>query len=426
MQTVQAILILVSFLAAVGLMMTKKLPAIVAMPVLGILIAAIAGVPFLTPAEEGGQTIFGHVIGTGSARLGSTIVVTIFGAIFAKVIEKQGIAGEIIRKAAELAGDKPRAVAFAISLAIFLIFIGMSGTGAVIMVATIAIPLLLAAGIAPIAAASLILMSLTAGLMINVSAYQMYIDMFGMTADDAKYMGVVLAVIGMVITFVYIMLKVKPNPVRSSWAMPAQNQEKKVHPVALVMPVLPLVLVFLFKLDALPALMIGIVVTALITTPKDIANVLSACFIEGIKDVAAAIGLMIGIGILLNGVTTTAVTTIIQPYITAITPKNAIVYVILFTVLSPLATYRGPLNSGGMGGALGTLMIGTGLISPNAIGWALRANTFTQCICDPTNTHNVVCADFAHVDVNDVLKSTLPYAVVMCFIGMVYAGIFIY
>lgn len=426
MQTLQAILILIVFLVSVYLMMTKKLSAIVAMPLMGILIAAIAGVPFMTPAEEGGQTIVGHVIGAGSARLASTIIVTIFGAIFAKVIEKQGIAGEIIRKAAELAGDKPRAMAIAIFAAIFMIFIGMSGTGAVIMISTIAVPLMLAAGIAPVAAAGLMLIALTSGLMINVSAYQMYIDMFGMTADEAKFMGIVLAVIGAVGGIVYILLNVKPTPVRSSWAMPAQSQGKKVHPIALLSPIVPLLLVFVFKLPALSALMIGIVLTVLITTPKQIANVLAASFIEGIKDVAAAVGLMIGIGILLHGVTATATTTVIQPYITAITPKNTLVFIILFTVLSPLAMYRGPMNTSGMGGALGTLMLGTGLISPAAIGWALRANTFVQCICDPTNTHNVVCADFTHVDVNDIMKSTLPYAVAMCLAGMIYAGIFIY
>ena len=101
---------------------------------------------------------------------------------------------------------------------------------------------------------------------------------------------------------------------------------------------------FFFKIDALSSLIIAILFTVLITTPKQTVNVLAACFVEGIKDVAAVIGLMIGIGILLNGVTAAATTALIQPLVTAIIPKTAVGYVLLFALLSPLALYRGPLN----------------------------------------------------------------------------------
>ncbi|MDD4849110.1 MAG: transporter [Gemmiger sp.] len=427
MINVQVILILVVFFGAIVLMMTKKLPAILALPLIGILVAAIAGVPFLTTTAEDGQTICGYVIGTGSAKLASTMIVAMFGAIFAKVIERQGIAETIIRKAAEMAGDKPLAMAFALTAAIVVIFIGMSGAGPVIMVCTIAIPLMLAAGIAPVVSASLVLFGLTIGLMINVSQYQMYIDTLGMTNEQVKRMGLVLAVIGILVTIVYILLKVKRQPVRSSWAMPAAEKEvKKVNPVALLMPVFPMVLVFFFHLDALTSLIIAILVTTLITTPKKAISVLSACFVEGIKDVAAVIGLMIGIGILLNGVTATATTALMQPLVQAIIPSSPVGYVLLFAILSPLALYRGPLNMYGLGSGLATIMLASGNINAFAVGMALRSNTFVQCTSDPTNTQNVICADFAHVDVNDILKSTLPYTMVMCLFGLIYSAVFIF
>ena len=43
MQTLQVIVILAIFLAGVALMMTKKMPAILALPCMGILIAVVAG-----------------------------------------------------------------------------------------------------------------------------------------------------------------------------------------------------------------------------------------------------------------------------------------------------------------------------------------------------------------------------------------------
>lgn len=427
MAIVQIVLILAVLLGGVILMMTKKLPAILAMPMMGILVAVCAGVPFMTPAEEGGQTIVSYVISAGSVRLASTIIVTMFGAIFAKLIEKQGIAESIIHKAAELAGDKPLAMAFALTAAIIVIFIGMSGAGPVIMVCTIAVPLMLAAGIAPVVSAGLILLGLTVGLMVNVSQYQMYIDTLGMTQEQVQSMGIVLAIIGMAITAVYILVNVKRKPVRSAWAMPKQDtQTKKVNPVALFMPLLPFILVFFFKIDALTSLIIAILVTVLITTPKQIVNVLSACVIEGIKDVAAVTGLMIGIGILLHGVTATATIALVQPLVEAIIPSTAIGYVLLFAILSPLALYRGPLNMSGMGSGLAAIMLAAGTMNPHAVGMALRCNTFVQCASDPTNTQNVICADYAHVDVNDILKSTLPYTMLMCLIGLIYSAIFIF
>lgn len=427
MSTVQVVLILAVFFGAIALMMAKKLPAILALPLIGILVAAIAGVPFLTSTAEDGQTICGYVIGAGSAKLASTMIVTMFGAVFAKLIEKQGIAETIIRKAAELAGDKPLAMAFALTAAIIVIFIGMSGAGPVIMVCTIAVPLLLAAGIAPVVASSLILLGLTVGLMLNVSQYQMFIDTLGMTQEQVKSMGLILAAIGIVFTIGYILVKVKRTPVRSSWAMPAtQNKKKSVNAVALFTPILPFILVFVCKIDALTSLIIAILFTVLITTPRQAVNVLSACFIEGIKDVAAVIGLMIGIGILLNGVTAVATTALIQPLVTAIIPKTAVGYVLLFAILSPLALYRGPLNMYGLGSGLATIMLAAGSMNPYAVGMALRCNTFVQCASDPTNTQNVICADFAHVDVNDILKSTLPFTMLMCFAGLVYSAVFIF
>lgn len=427
MDTLRVVLILAVFFGAIGLMMSKKMPALLALPLMGILVAVIAGVPFMTTTAEDGQTICGYVLGEGSIKLGSTIVVTIFGAIFAKEIEKQGIAENIIHKAAELAGDKPLAMAFVMTAAIIIIFVGMSGAGPVIMVCTIAVPLLLAAGIPAVETASLILLGLTVGLMLNVSQYQMFIDTLGMTQEQVKSMSIILTVIGVICTAIYILVKIRPKPVRSSWAMPADKQsEKKGNAIAMLSPLLPFILVFFCKLDALTSLIISIIITVLITTPKKAVSVISACFIEGIKDVAAVIGLMIGIGILLNGVTANATTALIQPIITKIIPGVPVTYVLFFAILSPLALYRGPLNMYGLGSGLATIMLTSGSMNPYAVGMALRCTTFVQCASDPTNTQNVICADFAHVDVNDILKSTLPITMVMCLCGLIYSAIFIF
>lgn len=421
MATLQVILIFAVFVAGVVLMMTKKLPAILALPLMGILIAAVAGVPFVS-ADADTQSITDFVLSKGAVKLASTISVTIFGAIFAKAIQKEGISDAIIRKAAELAGDKPTAIALALTAAIAIIFTAMSGAGPVIMVSQIAIPLFLSAGIEPVVAASLILFGLNIGLLFNVSQYQLYVDTIGMDMNVILSTSAVMGVICAIVTIVYIVLNTRSAKKSAAWAAKAPAKTD-VNPVALIMPLVPIVLVFFLKWNAETALLISIIVTVLITKPKEAVQVLSSSVVEGIKDVAGVIGLMMGIGILLNGVSATQTSSLMQPIISAIVPSNPIVYVILFTILSPLALYRGPLNMYGLGSGLAKIMVSAGTLSASAVGMALRSTSVVQCVSDPTNTQNVIVADYANIDVNDILKSTLPYTMVMAFFILLYTAI---
>lgn len=421
MATLQVILIFAIFIAGVVLMMTKKLPAILALPLMGILIAAVAGVPFVS-ADADTQSITDFVLSKGAVKLAGTISVTIFGAIFAKAIQKEGISDTIIRKAAELAGDKPTAIALALTAAIAIIFTAMSGAGPVIMVSQIAIPLFLSAGIEPVVAASLILFGLNIGLLFNVSQYQLYVDTIGMDMNVILSTSAVMGVICAIVTIIYIVLNTRSAKKSAAWAAKAPAKTD-VNPVALIMPLVPIVLVFFLKWNAETALLISIIVTVLITKPKEAVQVLSSSVVEGIKDVAGVIGLMMGIGILLNGVSATQTSSLMQPIISAIVPSNPIVYVILFTILSPLALYRGPLNMYGLGSGLAKIMVSAGTLSASAVGMALRSTSVVQCVSDPTNTQNVIVADYANVDVNDILKSTLPYTMVMAFFILLYTAI---
>ena len=421
MATLQVILIFAIFIAGVVLMMTKKLPAILALPLMGILIAAVAGVPFVS-ADADTQSITDFVLSKGAVKLAGTISVTIFGAIFAKAIQKEGISDAIIRKAAELAGDKPTAIALALTAAIAIIFTAMSGAGPVIMVSQIAIPQFLSAGIEPVVAASLILFGLNIGLLFNVSQYQLYVDTIGMDMNVILSTSAVMGVICVIVTIVYIVVNTRSAKKSAAWAAKAPAKTD-VNPVALIMPLVPIVLVFFLKWNAETALLISIIVTVLITKPKEAIQVLSSSVVEGIKDVAGVVGLMMGIGILLNGVSATQTSSLMQPIISAIVPSNPIVYVILFTILSPLALYRGPLNMYGLGSGLAKIMVAAGTLSASAVGMALRSTSVVQCVSDPTNTQNVIVADYANVDVNDILKSTLPYTMVMAFFILLYTAI---
>lgn len=388
--SIRVILILVAFAVFVGLMVAKKLPTILALPLLGVLTVVIAGVPFMTPAEEGGQTIMSYVIGSGASRLAGTIIATIFGGMFAKVIQKQGISDAIIRKAAELAGDKPYAIAFVLTAATALIFSAIGGAGPVIMVSTIVIPLMLSAGIQPVVAAGLVLFGISTGGLFNVANYQFYVDTIGMDMDMIKSASIVMGIASVVAIVAYVLLNVKRTGGKSYWAKPAAEETKEVNVFALLAPLVPILLVFVFQFTAELSLIIAVIYTILVTNPRQIIQVASSSLVEGIQDVAGVTALMIGIGILLNGVSAEATVALMQPLIGAIMPRSAVVYVIAFTILSPLALYRGPLNSYGLGSGLANIMLAAGTMSPAAVGNALRATGVVQGVSDPTNTHDVM------------------------------------
>lgn len=80
----------------------------------------------------------------------------------------------------------------------------MSGAGAVIMVAQIAIPIFLASGIESLVAACLILFGLNIGLIFNVSLYQIFIDTIGMDIETIKSYSIVMGIISTIITLIYI------------------------------------------------------------------------------------------------------------------------------------------------------------------------------------------------------------------------------
>src|SRR5690554_3906737 len=97
-----AILIIVLFLVLALLMYTRKLPTLLAIPIMAIGIAIISGVPL-----SGDNSILSSIIEGGVTRLASAYVAVIFGAWLGQIMTQSGISKSIIKFAAELGGDRP-------------------------------------------------------------------------------------------------------------------------------------------------------------------------------------------------------------------------------------------------------------------------------------------------------------------------------
>ncbi|MBN3524851.1 citrate transporter [Paenibacillus apiarius] len=424
---VQAVGILLVFLVFVGLMMTRKLPTILALPLMAILFAVIAGVPWMSNDPEA-TTIAKTILSSGSMRLSGAIAGLIFGAWFGQILNKVGITKSIIRKAAELAGDKPVLISVLFFATASIIFSAAGGLGMVILVGTIVIPIMLTAGISQFVASIVVISAVGVGALFNVSNWAVYVDVLGLSVQTIADYTLVAALPLILVSLAMIIFYIRRDGKgRKAWAMPTASggEGKKVPAFALISPLVPVILVFAFKLDIVPAVVIGALVTILLTWPKRPIHVLSSALVEGIQDVAGAMALMIGIGILLNSVMAPQVSALISPLIETVLPTSPLMYILFFTLLSPLAIYRGPLNVWGLGSGIAALFVSAGM-TPVAAMLALRVVSNVQAVSDPTNSHNVWVADFTKSDINDILKKTLPWMMVAVLISMVFGSFMVF
>ncbi|MBE6828595.1 MAG: citrate transporter [Ruminococcaceae bacterium] len=428
MATLQAIGILVIFVACVILMMTRKLPTILALPIMAIGIALVAGIPFVSGNPKQ-ISIAQDILQDGAMKMSTAITGVIFGGWFGKILTKSGIANTIIRKAAEMAGDHPFPIAMIFLAACSVIFASCDGLGIIILVGTIAIPIMISAGLSPLIAGMVILLSEGIGATFNVSTLGVYIDTLGLKLETVTSYSLLCGIPVIVIAIIMLVYMIKfSGKTRKAWAMPStavDPSEKNVRTVALISPLIPVVLVFAFQIPMVPAILIGIAVALLLSTPRNVIQIISSSFIEGLQDTAGAIALMVGIGITLKTVMSPEVANILSPIIKAIIPTSPIMFVLVFGLLCPLAIYRGPLNVWGLGSGIVALLAASGM-NPIAAMVALRLDSNVQCVCDPTNSHNVWISDFTKTDVNDYLKNTIAWVAASTVVGLIIAGFMLY
>jgi hypothetical protein len=528
------------FLALVAAMYTRVLPALLALPILAIALSSIAGMQW--------ENMFTVVVQQGSTRLATWIIAAILGSVLAQVVEKTGIAQTAIKKTAELGGDRPMILAVLLTIVIALLFTTLGGLGAVIMVATIVIPILLSLGLRPLFVGCLFLLAMSLGGAFNLVNWQAYKDTLGMTNAQIGAFAWPFAILMLLVTAAFMIIEGKRMG-KARYKATIEETPDIAHQFvpwyALLTPIIPLIPVLVFVLlpkvyqqnpivsitytgekpahvyvDAsgsdsfgdgqfeghdpsvlIPAgktgtvrpgsyrvsvynlfsssgigrasaevdlkywtktdiqvafdangaatitplvtpttydfpitvaLLLGILYGAIATWRRGQSTVqlLTKATFDGIAAVGPALALMVGIGMVLNATMAPEVSGIIAPMLARVVPQagagvGAMVhYVILFTILAPLALYRGPLNLYGMGaGLIGALKP---LMPAGAIMGAFLSVGMIQGVSDPTNTHNVWVANYTNTDVQDILKRTLPYMWILAIVGLILSAVLYY
>jgi hypothetical protein len=392
------------FALCAALMYARVLPALLAVPLMALGMAAVAG--------AGPADLAGVVVG-GSVKLAPVFVTVIFGALLSRVTLSTGIAETIVNYAAEFGGDSPALLALALSAAVAVLFTSLTGLGAIIMVGSIVLPIMMTIGVSRRTAATLFMLAFALGYIFNLTQWKFYTTTFGATREQLQPYAYVLAAIDLAALLVFAALRFRLERGYATWALETDEpvSRRRVPAWALLTPVLPIVFYFFLKMDPIIAFALAALYGVVSTRPREGVQTLVAAAIRGIEDVAPAVLLFVGIGMLLATTGLPSVKAALVPLVGALAPRSAIGYVVLFGLLSPLALYRGPLNPFGVGIAVYTVLAGLGVFPAVTLVAAIMAVVQVQNVCDPTNTQNVWVANYAGVRVDEITKLTLPYQV---------------
>lgn len=402
-------------------MFARVMPALLAVPAMAVVVAVLVRLPL--------TNILNDVIAAGSVKLASAYVAVFAGAMLGRVMIQTGIAEETIKRAAEFGGERPMIVAGALMIVTAVLFTSLTGLGAIIMVGSLVLPIMMSLGLPRKLAAVLFLMSFATGFIFNIALWRLYRELLQIApASDLPPQVPVFAAGLLIITATAVTMHaiVAARRARgmSFWAVSTREEllermaEKRVPFISFLTPVVPLILYVGFGWRELPAFIGGALFGVLATQPRLSIRTLTASAVRGLEDGAPAALLLIGIGMLLNALTLPAVKTALAPIVTMAPLNSPLTYVLFFGLLSPLALYRGPLNPFGVGIGVYSIMFAAGALPALALLAAIMSVVQVQNVCDPTNTHNVWVANFTGVRVEEITRATIVTMMVVCTGGL--------
>lgn len=398
-----AALVLIVFVLFAALMYARVMPAIVALPLMAVAMALAAGV---------GIAALGPVVVNGAAALAPVYVAVIFGAMLGRVTLDTGIARALVNLAAEYGGENAFGLALVLCAIVALLFTSLSGLGAIIMVGSIVLPIMMTTGVPRTVAATLFLMAFALGYIFNIVNWKFYTSFFHVQPQQFLTYAVVLAVFDGIALVLYAIVAFRRERDYAAWAMRRREGAERpgVPWWSLVTPILPIVLYFVLHMDATPAFALSAIYGVLATRPRDAIRTLVAAAIRGVEDVAPAVLLFMGIGMLYYVATNEPrFAAAIAPLVAGAWIRNPIAYIAVFGVLSPLTLYRGPLNPFGVGIAVFTVLLASHAVPAVVLVAAVMAVVQVQNVCDPTNTQNVWVANFTGAQTDAITKRTLPF-----------------
>jgi uncharacterized ion transporter superfamily protein YfcC len=347
------------------------------------------------------------------------MIAILLGSWLGKLLDETGIAGTLVRKIVEFGGDRPVVVALGV-LAVSTIVGTVTGSAPAAMLAgIIGIPAMIAVGIPKVTAAGTILMGIAAGMPFELPVWQFFSTALELPIPTVRGFMIKLFPFALAAAVLFVLVESRRRGVEHAWSAkslapkPRSGRRARLGDApwyALLTPLVPLVLALGLELAIIPSLLAGVLYCLITTTrPREMNKRLLRTLYGGFEVAAAPITLFIAIGILLAAVKLPGAIDALEPLVKEVSPQNAVLFVLVFTVLVPLCLYRGPLNVFGLGAGIAGVLIAAGIYPATAVLGLATSYNQVFGVADPTSTQTVWSAQYAGVTPQQVMLRTLPY-----------------
>jgi H+/gluconate symporter-like permease len=371
------------------------------------------------------HTVVTDVFQTSVASYGGTIAIIVFGAWFGRILVDTGIAGYIIKKTVELAGDKPLITTLLLCTVCALIFTSAFGVGSVMAIGMIVLPIMFSLGIDKKTALGSYLLSVSAGMYLNIAYVSQFFAVFKSIKYTDEYIrfAIVATIVHTIVMLAFItfnyMRNQKGNKSRArAWTASMTSssqggQSGRLNFLCILVPFVPIIMVALFKWQPVPSFLMGIFLGLLLTknmTSYQIAvEKVQKTLYDGIADSGLLIGMLYGVNIFQAAAK--EVSPILQDVMGGIIPTSPVVLVAVFCVLAPLALFRGPLMIWGSGIAVVSILQSMGFFSENFLFalFLIPPVAIVASAC-PTQSWSMWGLSYAKVEPKQYIKTNLPWA----------------
>lgn len=401
------ILLIATFIIFIGYAM-KGGNLTVGFFVMAVLWTIIGRVPFNQAIQE----IFTEPV----LNYGKTAAYIIFGSWFGRVLVDTGIAGSISRRTEKVGKKSPVFATILISLVIALIFTSSYGVGSAIAVGVILFPIMFSIGVPKNIAVTIFTMSIGAAMYVNNVLFVQFQVFFPEVKWGSHYQrfGFVAMGVQMLIVLLFILF----NSKKIKHGTPVILEDKQsdeaseVSTVTYILPVLPVMLSIFAKWDAVPALLLSIILAFLATgnmkSYSKFVKMMNETAKHAISDIAGLL-IMLFVLTMFQAAAIFAMSSFTSVF-QAILPSNKLILVIIIAIVAPLSYFRGPLMLYGAGAAVAAILIGTGMFDQYFLYGLLVVPSMMGVSACITQSWNLWAVQYAELDTKTFLITGLPWA----------------
>ena len=411
-----SVIVFVMFLVTAGLIISRKVEFVRALPAFGIITALLAGVP-ITGSDE---NIADFVIVGGVINLAEPMFIYVLSMMFADFIFKYGITNELNYLCGYYLAKKPLYIVWLITIMTVLFSAVIMNISAIMLSAILFTPLLLKTGFDKPTAVSLLLLATGLGNCLNPGYHLLYASLLNLDIYSVKNYYYILAILCLIAISLYLNLNSNSRKLKP-WQ---KLQKQQINFKLLIMVIIPVVFVWILKINIECSLILTLSYGFLaIGTKRPFIDLLFSLQEAIIKSVDIIV-LLSAVGIFMHAVKTQAVVNLMAPLLLYLMPETATEYVLFFTLLTPFVLYKGPLNLQGMGAGLSSIMMASTTMNPIVLGMALLSLNILRKIMDPIDVQNIAVMQYVQVDNNLVIKKVLPYAIAINYFALFYVLVF--